>query len=723
MSVGTFQTNFSRGQLSTRIDTRIDTQSYQNGAKTISNLLVYLQGGARTRPGSFARSRIDEGGAALGATGIRVERMHIDRDEAYAIAFCESRAYIFRLTAGNVTLSQILTGQPWDATTMWYMTWEPYGSLGIIADQSFQTRKLLRTGLDSFTIETMEFEQRRDGKQSFQPYHKFADFDVTLAFSAYAVGSGVTCTASEAFFDANHVGQRFIVRGGEIQISSVASPTSATVAIVRELREILDPNPFSTHNGDDEVKCTWVGHGLVAGDTVNFANVADSVATGMTGANVNGSRTVSEVLNEDEFTFTAGANATGGVDFGGSDVWARSAAATRDWQEPAFSTFRGWPQAACVHDGRLWIGGSAGVPDGRWGSRPRSFFDFGLGEGNAADAIKAVGQTGAGNIRHMVSGDDLEIYSDISESFMPSSQEPLTQANVRAKTPTKHGAAYTKPLRFDGSTIFVDAVGQHIREFLYQDTGDGTYTASPVTALAHEVISQPNHSTIFDGSAEDATPYAIYTNDDGTAAFFHSARKEGIGGWSIQSTDGTFDSFCGIGERLFAGVIRDGAMYLEEWDFAYEARADGCQTLTASSTTSWTATYSYLKSATVDMFDGDGVYLGQTTTDASGNFTTPTAQTTVNVGLPADWELETLTPALTMSDGPVLGERALLSQAIAFVVDTTKIKLGLTTVLKATAYTGPLHFRTRGWSRNPTLPCSGSIAYAATVSGIRAEVF
>ena len=727
MSIGTFQTNFSRGELSAKVHTRIDTQSYKDGAREVTNCVIQLQGGARARPGTKSRVRLENGGVPLTANGARLETWIIDRSEVYILSFTNARLDIYRVTASGLTLSQSATSQGWTDTTMWFASMESEGGLFVITDTTFAPVTIVRTAIDTFTVSNIAFTARVDDGELYQPYHKYADFDVTLALSgvtdAWSVGTGRTLTASEAFFDDDHVGKRFLMRDGEIEITSKSSTTICTVEVTREIRAILEPNPFTAHAGSAQITCTYVGHGLSTGDTVNFANLADAPLGGLGALDIQGDRTVVDVLNEDQFTFNAGASSTDGCDFGGSDVWIRSAGATRDWQEPAFSDLRGYPQAVVFHDGRMWLGGPPNAPSARWASRPDNYFHFGLRDGGPADAIKAVGTTG-GKIRHMVSGTDLEIFTDKGEAYMPDGiDEGITQANIRQKKQTRYGAAFTRPVRFDGVTLFVDAVGQHVREFLYDDEATNSYTAPPVTALADNVINQPVHATIYDGDDNDATPYAIYTNTDGSAAFFHSARQEGVAGWSSIDTDGTFLSFAGAGERLFVAVTRGTEMFIEEFDWDYIARADGCENLTDAGTTSWTATKDYLKSATIEVFDSAGVWLEQTTTDASGNFTTTNSQTDIWIGLDRAFQIETLPPALGMTDGPLLGARNLLCELIVFLTDTEKIKVNKTTKTFSTNKTGPVAFRGLGWKRDPTVLLSGNISRKCTIPGLRAEVY
>ena len=47
------QTNFSAGELSPEIAMRVDTDQYQNGAKSLANMRCLIAGGVTRRPGSL----------------------------------------------------------------------------------------------------------------------------------------------------------------------------------------------------------------------------------------------------------------------------------------------------------------------------------------------------------------------------------------------------------------------------------------------------------------------------------------------------------------------------------------------------------------------------------------------------------------------------------------------------------------------------------------------
>lgn len=103
------------------------------------------------------------------------------------------------------------------------------------------------------------------------------------------------------------------------------STTSAEVILENPdiPKELLPQNPFEVDSGSAVVTTTHPNHGFIAGDTVIFSGLDSSASlnNGMTGADINGSRTIVAV-DENTYTFTAGATANDSSTFGGLDALA-----------------------------------------------------------------------------------------------------------------------------------------------------------------------------------------------------------------------------------------------------------------------------------------------------------------------------------------------------------------------------------------------------------------
>ena len=111
----------------------------------------------------------------------------------YIIAFSNTRIEIFQVspTTGDISSIQALTGQSWLVNTSAAPYLEEYtfaqqGDVMFICHQTVAPRKLIRTGLTTFTVETFNFESSVNSEHVFQPYYPFQALGVTISASATA---------------------------------------------------------------------------------------------------------------------------------------------------------------------------------------------------------------------------------------------------------------------------------------------------------------------------------------------------------------------------------------------------------------------------------------------------------------------------------------------------------------------------------------------------------
>ena len=209
-------------------------------------------------------------------------------------------------------------------------------------------RKLVRTGLTSFAVETYTFDQNSADTIVHQPYFSFQTPGVTLNPDKTS-GTGAVFTTSSAYFDttgdidsgnypdSKHIGINFRYNESEFIITSVQSATQATGNIYGTLKRRLKVDSFRTNEGVATVRVTLVKHGLAASDAFTIADA--SGVGGIARSNLNGARTVAEVIDDNTFTFTAAANATSATAGGGTPTLETHAAVT-EWSEQSFSALR-----------------------------------------------------------------------------------------------------------------------------------------------------------------------------------------------------------------------------------------------------------------------------------------------------------------------------------------------------------------------------------------------
>lgn len=81
------QTNFTAGELSPRLDGRTDVAKYDNGCKTLENMLVHPQGGATRRPGTKFIGEVSNSNSEH-----RLIPFEFNVDQTYAVEFGDKKA-------------------------------------------------------------------------------------------------------------------------------------------------------------------------------------------------------------------------------------------------------------------------------------------------------------------------------------------------------------------------------------------------------------------------------------------------------------------------------------------------------------------------------------------------------------------------------------------------------------------------------------------------------
>jgi len=500
-----------------------------------------------------------------------------------------------------------------------------YGDAMFICHPLFAPRVLSRTSLTSFEIDTYSFDTRADNNVTYQPYTRFHAQGVTLDPSA-TTGTDITLTTSVDYWDvgsvttadvnagsfvtnnyykidtvgttdftaiganSNTVGEIFkatgagsgtgvadlitepthigsVIRYGdaEIEITHVRTATVAVGDVVDELRIRLETlNPFRTIDGSATVEVTQIAHGFEGGESITIEEA--SALGGINAGNLNGARTVGEIIDENTYTFTAGGNANTTED-GGGYVKVVCHAPTTNWDEQAWSAKRGYPAAVTFHENRLCFGGTIAEPDKIWMSQIGRFFNFDVGTAQDTESIQLVAATGDVNeIRYLVSNRDLQVFTANSELYVPTYlNQAITPTNAQIRKQTPYGCEFVQPNSIDGATIFAQHDGKIIREYIYTDSEDA-YTASSVSTLASHLIDDPKCMAVAHSGFGLPDSYAALTLGSGDMALFSSNRAEKRASWSRVTTDGNFCSVVSLHNRLFVNVWYDDQLHLCEFD-------------------------------------------------------------------------------------------------------------------------------------------------------------
>jgi len=540
-----FKTSFTAGEVSTELAGRGDLTAYDNGAGKLSNIFVLPTGGIYRRAGLRYVDTVFGAG--------RLVSFEFNTQQVYLMVFREHAIDVFE----NGVKSTTIASTPWTLAQLKSISWVQSADTLLICHPDVAPQKITRDAIGTWTVSDWVYYDKNN--VIFQPHHKFANDAVTLTPSA--TSGTITLTASAAVFDSiHHVGTRFRVQNKEVEITAVASSTSATAVVKETLTSII---------------------------------------------------------------------------------------ATKDWEEQAFSSLRGWPVAVCFHQDRLVIGGSRDLPNRLWMSKSSDLFNFDLGTGLDDESIEfAILSDQVNAIRVVFSGRHLQVFTSGAEWMVTG--DPLTPSIVQIKRQTRVGSPLDRTVRacdVDGATLFVSRIGDELREFLFTDV-EQAYQAGDMAMLAHHMVNTP-----MDQDYDQGRRHLHIVMKDGSMSSLTLFRREKVIAWSRQVTSGNFLSVAMVGNEAYVLINRGGVFMVEVLDNGYNVDSGLKGSVTTSKKT-WSG-LSHLEGQRVKVV-ADGAPVADHTVN-QGAVTLIEPAMHVEIGLAYAHVIEPLPPTIASLNGGTLG--------------------------------------------------------------------
>lgn len=738
------QNSFQFGEVSDSLIMRTDTGVYTGSAQKVENMIVTAEGGAKKRQGlkhiydysiSYDASNTDQS---------RLFPFIFDSNEQYIISIEHAKVRCFRVVdADTITLVATLTADassaalPFDKQYLHQITTAQMGDVMFICHPLFAPRLLTRTSLTDFNISTYTFDNRSDFKKTYQPYSRFHPAGQALNPAATS-GSNVIVTVSTPYFDITgsqsggnypdslHVGVKLRYSGNEAQIVSVQSTTQAKVNISDTFtRRMVVNNPLRTHDGSQKVEVTMINHGLFVGGGVFTLSDCDTVG-GIAASNLNITTVITSIIDENTFTFNANAAATSSEDGGGFPTF-NGAVLNRDWDEQSWSAKRGYPAAVAFHENRLVFAGTIAEPDSIFMSKIGEYFNHDTGEALDNEAINLTAATGdVHEIRHLVSSRDLQVFAGTGELYVPTFlNQSITPTNAQIREQTPYGSSFAQPALIDGATIFAQASGKIIREYLFTDNEDA-YASTAISTISSHLINNPKYISVVHSGFDQPDSYAVMSMTDGDAAVFTSNRAEKRASWTEFTTNGRFDSVIAIDDRLFANIY-DANNKLKLCEFKGDIGLDS-YIYGAISSNAITVSSAYANGVTVDVIATNGTdndYLGEFTVAAGAvsllAFSTA-GYTHAYVGKKFTSKIISNPIDASGAAGPLTGSLRGITNVVVDIKDTRSIKVNSKPVNIEESFTGKKEIRLIGYDRDPKVTIEQDNPLSMQVNGFITEV-
>lgn len=505
--VAPIQTNFTRGELSPRMEGRIDLAHYPNGVRTLENCIVHPHGGASKRPGTRFIAQTKNA-----AERSRLIPMIFNEDQAYVLEM-GSQYFRFFYDQGQLLdegTELVDNGGFSSSTSGWTALnsaslWIHSNALGMRAASGTdfpgaEQTVTVSAGEDyHYQLQARIFSGTADGwwfrlwDDSNSQVVMSADVR-DIASTTWSKASGIIQTPSGC----TSVKIQFWARtyAGELKDTSFDD-----VGLVK-----LSPYEISSPFHLSQLSAIRYAQ---TGDKIFFAHHSHAPCT---------------------------------LDRAGHTDWTVSTLSITG--SPAAWTASNYPGAVGFFEQRLWYGGSPNEPQTVWASKSGDFYDFRQGTSDDDGLEWTMASEFVNKIKWLVSHKLLIIGTIGAEwtAGAASVMDPISPTNVRFHRESTYGTNGVQGRLIGPACLFLNPTGRKLWEMIYTAQADG-YQGLDLTLLA-EHVTKGGVTDFAYAQDPDGIIYAIRA--DGVILAMTYYRMQEVFAWSRLITQGAAESVCVI---------------------------------------------------------------------------------------------------------------------------------------------------------------------------------
>jgi hypothetical protein len=518
--VSTIITNFQAGELSPRLEGRIDLQKYNSGAQTLQNMLAFPQGGVTRRPGTYYAGSSKDGGK------VRLINFEYSDEQAYVLEFGANYIRFFKdggiLTEATKSITGATAANPVviTATSHGYSNGDRVYVTGVTGMTEINNREFTVANVTTNTFELsgvdgsgfsafvsggtvgkiVEVTTTYSVDDIFEINHVQSADVIYLAHKDHAPAKLTRTTATSftlsdipfvdgPYLDENTTATTLYASAATGSVTITASAdlfTADDVGRYIRFREVLEIEhdlwaASTSYNDGDSVRYNGHVYEQVTGSTQTSGNTPP--------VHTEGTETYGaidwEYKHDDTgyvkitaFTSATVVTATVQEDDGGvavlPDHIIGAANATKKWSLGAFGGEQGYPRAVAFYEERLYFAGTTGQPQTIFGSVTADFENQtpGILDDSAINITIASDQVNV--IKHMIPGRFLQVLTTSSEfTLSGGTSGPVTPTNVSVLRETTFGSSDVRPLRAGASTILIQKGQEKVKEITFDLDTDG----------------------------------------------------------------------------------------------------------------------------------------------------------------------------------------------------------------------------------------------------------
>ena len=662
-------TAFTTGEISPKLNSRIDFNKYINGVEKMENATIFPQGGFTRRPGLRFVNEVKDSTKA-----VRVVRFEFSVTDAYILEFGDLYIRFYRAsTSARVESggSPVEVVTPYLEADLFDLHFAQSADILYIAHKSYAPRKLIRASNISWALSAI----------TFNPAPTFvADTDLgdgtneAITLSALT-GDGVTVspdhTTEDLFLPAD-VG-RTIVSGTGIGVivshDTVASPDEVDIDITSDFASLNIADGAWEITGSPNATLTpqSVGPvGAIKNFTLSSPNSGWRTASAPNGGDVgkfikinNGLARITSVTS----VTVAKAEILHVLD-------STTAAVGGLWtlEVGSWSAARGFPAAIGFYEQRLFYARTDTQPQTIWGSVIDDFENFSVGT-NDDDSLDFT-ITGQNPIRWLSPKKKLGVGTFGGELTIGTTNDAaMSPTNIKIDDETTYGSSALQPVRVGEVTLFVQRAKRKLREFVFVFEDDA-FNAPDLSLLA-EHITEGGIVDIAYQQEPDSVVWMV--RNDGQLLGMTYDRSQQIVGWHrhITGASGLFESvesipisnkdqtWVVVKRTINGSTVRNieyfdqeawvSATNFSQWN---QLLTDSALVYDSTATTTITG-LSHLEGEEVAVLANGAVHPNKTV--ASGQITLERSSTEVEVGLAYTTDVDTVRPELQTDQGTIQG--------------------------------------------------------------------
>lgn len=534
------------GELSPKLDARVDLQKYASGCRQLQNATVFTYGGFTRRPGTQYIA-----GAKHNDKKCRLLDFQFSTTTTFVLEL--GHQYIRFYTDGG----QIMKGgteyersTPWKEDELFDIQYSQINDVMYMVHPNHPVQKLSREADDDWTLEEVVFD--------LPPLLDENLTTITITPSA-KTGTGITLTASSSLFANGHIGSYWQIAhvrdAVSEQIALTANASSASVKVLGDWsmrtygkweadvliqRSVDDGSTWETirkYTGQEDRNVD------VSGTEDDEVLLRIKIENYVAHSGTPDPRSVLEAVDALIYglvKITAVASGTSATADVVDDI--HSTVATTIWSEGSWSDVRGYPRAVTIYEQRMVFAGTSHKPQTIWASVTGDYENFRRGSDDDQGFSYTLGATKRNAIQWLVNQKALLIGTSGGEWSMSAggqgTEEPLTPTNVFVRQHDTKGSNSVQALMVNDVVLFIQRAGKKVREFAYTFESDG-YKAPDMTKLA-EHITEGGIVNIAYQQQNDPILWAI--TGEGKLIGMTYEREENVIAWHRHVTEGEFES-------------------------------------------------------------------------------------------------------------------------------------------------------------------------------------